>query len=291
MIQETAPDPSSSAAQTDDAGSILGVPTRVDGPSASQRVQLSFASVPSIFRLLSLPSLETTRSDGNFRRAADALVLAASAFMEPFTGVRSNTAVGHKRGRKTEALTRSAVVVGISGLCLIGTLTGCGGSSKKTTPTTAAPTASRATVRTSTTIGGSASVSRSTSVAPSATSPAPGSSTTTVLPASGSVQNLVASAAVREELLTTFTTFRADAANTPGDAAFAPSAVGGISPGSLFYAFDPSSSTYWARASFYPTVAGGPHVCVCRLPGWRGRPRLHATVRQCMGGQVCRSVL
>ena len=66
MIQETAPDPSSSAAQTDDAGSILGVPTRVDGPSASQRVQLSFASVPSIFRLLSLPSLETTRSDGKF---------------------------------------------------------------------------------------------------------------------------------------------------------------------------------------------------------------------------------
>ena len=163
--------------------------------------------------------------------------------------------MGHKRGRKTEALTRSAVVVGISGLCLIGTLTGCGGSSKKTTPTTAAPTASRATVRTSTTIGGSASVSPSTSVAPSSTSPAPGSSTTTVLPASGSMQNLVASAAVREELLTTFTTFRADAANTPGDAAIPPSAVGGISPGSLFYAFDPSSSTYWARASFYPTLA------------------------------------
>ncbi len=65
----------------------------------------------------------------------------------------------------------------------------------------------------------------------------------------------MASAAVREELLRAFTTFRADAANTPGDAPVPPSAVGGISWGTLFYAFDPSSSTYWARAGFYPTVA------------------------------------
>ncbi len=169
--------------------------------------------------------------------------------------------MGRKRGRKTDALTRSVVLVGISAVCLMGTLAGCGGSSKTTAPTTAAPAASRAVVGTSTTIAGSASVSSSTTlappttVAPSAASPAPGSSTTTESPASGSVQNLVASAAVRDELRAAFITYRADAANTPGDTAIPPSAVGGISPGSLFYAFDPSSSTYWARASFYPAVA------------------------------------
>jgi hypothetical protein len=75
------------------------------------------------------------------------------------------------------------------------------------------------------------------------------------LPASRSVENLVADAAMRNDLLIAIRRFRADAANTPGYGAIPPSAVAGISPGSLFYAFDRSSSTYWARASFYPKVA------------------------------------
>jgi hypothetical protein len=65
----------------------------------------------------------------------------------------------------------------------------------------------------------------------------------------------VADAAVRQELLTTFTTFRANAANTPGFAAIAPSAVAGIAPGSLYYASDTATGTHWAIASFSATAA------------------------------------
>lgn len=67
--------------------------------------------------------------------------------------------------------------------------------------------------------------------------------------------NLVADAAVRQELLAAFTAFRSDAANTPGFAAIAPADEGGISPGTLYYAFDPASGSYWAVATFSATKA------------------------------------
>jgi hypothetical protein len=67
--------------------------------------------------------------------------------------------------------------------------------------------------------------------------------------------NLVASATVQQELLAAFIAFRSDAANTPGFAATAPSAVAGISPGTLYYAYDPSAGSYWAVATFSATTA------------------------------------
>ena len=67
--------------------------------------------------------------------------------------------------------------------------------------------------------------------------------------------NLVADATVRHELLTAFIAFRSDAANTPGYAPIPPSAVAGISPGTLFYALYPATGTYWAVATFAATAA------------------------------------
>jgi hypothetical protein len=67
--------------------------------------------------------------------------------------------------------------------------------------------------------------------------------------------NLVADAAVRHDLLAAFTAFRSNAANTPGYAAISPSAVAGITPGTLYYALDPATGTYWAAASFSATAA------------------------------------
>jgi hypothetical protein len=69
---------------------------------------------------------------------------------------------------------------------------------------------------------------------------------------------LVADAKVRQELLATFIAFRSNGANTPGYAAIPPSAVGGISAGTLYYAIDPATGTHWAVASFYATQAAGP---------------------------------
>ena len=80
----------------------------------------------------------------------------------------------------------------------------------------------------------------------------PASTTTQSPPA---VENLVADATVRQDLLTAFSTFRSDGTNTPGFAAIPQGAVGSIQSGSLYYAFIPSSSTYWAMASFDPTAA------------------------------------
>jgi hypothetical protein len=67
--------------------------------------------------------------------------------------------------------------------------------------------------------------------------------------------NLVADAVVRQELVAAFIAFRSNAANTPGFAPIPPSAVAGISPGTLFYALDPATGTYWAAATFSATAA------------------------------------
>jgi hypothetical protein len=65
--------------------------------------------------------------------------------------------------------------------------------------------------------------------------------------------NIVANATVRRELLAAFVAFRSDAANTPGFAAIPPSAVAGISPGTLYYEYDPANGAYWAVATFEAT--------------------------------------
>jgi hypothetical protein len=82
----------------------------------------------------------------------------------------------------------------------------------------------------------------STTSGPAPASPAPQSPPTTESPAPQAIQNLAANAAVRQDLLTAFTAFRSDSANTPGFAAIPPSAVAGISPGLLYYAFDPATN-------------------------------------------------
>jgi hypothetical protein len=94
---------------------------------------------------------------------------------------------------------------------------------------------------------------------------------------------LVADAKVRHEVLAAFIAFRSNAANTPGYAAIPPSAVAGISPRTLSYAFDSSTGIYWATASFSATAAasqtsafigfqdGGNSAVFMRPPGqpWR----------------------
>lgn len=67
--------------------------------------------------------------------------------------------------------------------------------------------------------------------------------------------NLAADATVQQQLLAAFIAFRSNAANTPGFAAIPASAVAGITPGTLYYAFDPATSTYWAVATFSATEA------------------------------------
>jgi hypothetical protein len=56
------------------------------------------------------------------------------------------------------------------------------------------------------------------------------------------VQNLSVSTAVRSELLTAFAAIK----NIPV------SDVAGSTPGSIYYAYDPSTQTYWAMGSYEP---------------------------------------
>jgi hypothetical protein len=93
--------------------------------------------------------------------------------------------------------------------------------------------------------------SEATSESPATASAAPSSTVAT----SSEPANLVASATVQQDLLAAFIAFRSNAANTPGFAPIAPSAVAGISPGALYYAYDPSTDSYWAVATFAATAA------------------------------------
>jgi hypothetical protein len=70
----------------------------------------------------------------------------------------------------------------------------------------------------------------------------------------------VADSTVRQALLAAFVAFRSSAGNTPGFAAIPPSAVAGITPGTLYYAFDAATGTYWAVATFSATAAASQTV-------------------------------
>jgi glucose/arabinose dehydrogenase len=114
-------------------------------------------------------------------------------------------------------------------------LTACASGTQGSPPATSAPTTRAAST-------------------PAPSTPAPSSSPATTA-ASVEPTNLTADASVRQGLLAAFTAFRSNAANAPGFAAIAPSAVGGITPGTLYYAFDPATGTYWAVATFSATKA------------------------------------
>ncbi len=92
----------------------------------------------------------------------------------------------------------------------------------------------------------------------SAAVPVPAAATATpsaTTPTSPQPVHRVADAAVRQKLLAAFIAFRSNAANAPGYVAIPPSAVAGIAPRTLHYAYDPATGTYWAVADFNPTEA------------------------------------
>jgi len=88
--------------------------------------------------------------------------------------------------------------------------------------------------------GASSSSSTSTSSLTSTT--ASGSTTSTA--ASGGPQNLTASASVKNALKEAYVAHN----GLPADE------VAGTAPNSVYYAYDPSTKTYWAIASFVPTA-------------------------------------
>jgi hypothetical protein len=61
--------------------------------------------------------------------------------------------------------------------------------------------------------------------------------------APGGVQNLVISSAERDALTAAFVAVKG----------ISPSDVGGTYPGSVYYAYDPATDTYWALAQFWPS--------------------------------------
>jgi hypothetical protein len=77
---------------------------------------------------------------------------------------------------------------------------------------------------------------------PSGTASAPAATSSAVPTASGAVMNLLVSAAVRSELLTAYAAYR----NIPV------SDVQGV-PGSVYYADQPATGTYWAKALYGST--------------------------------------
>jgi hypothetical protein len=77
-----------------------------------------------------------------------------------------------------------------------------------------------------------------------ATHPAvPPAGTPSAPAAPGGVQNLVISSAERNSLTAAFVALKG----------ISPSDVGGTFPGTVYYAYDPATGTYWARAEFEPS--------------------------------------
>jgi hypothetical protein len=109
------------------------------------------------------------------------------------------------------------------GLLILGGITGCTASSPPTTASGSARSAPPAT-----------SAPASTATIPAVTT-SPSASA-----GQGGVQNLVASNSLRTQLITVFATYKQ----------IPMSEMTGIQQGSLYYAYDPSTGTYWAMAIF-----------------------------------------
>jgi hypothetical protein len=78
---------------------------------------------------------------------------------------------------------------------------------------------------------------------PAATSPAPAASSPT--PAPSGVSNLVVPDPVRSELTAAYVAYMH----------FNPANIAGTTPRSVYYAYDATTGTYWAMATFQPTKA------------------------------------
>jgi len=105
-----------------------------------------------------------------------------------------------------------------------------GSSSSSTTATTAAPTSTTA---------GMASTTSTTGASTSTTS-------------ATAVQNLAVTPAVRAALTSTFVAYK----NIPA------SYVAGTVPNSVYYAYDPTTQTYWALAEFTPSSSASQNAQV-----------------------------
>jgi hypothetical protein len=95
-----------------------------------------------------------------------------------------------------------------------------------------------------TTSGSSTTVAGSTSTA--------GTAVSTTSTSSPGIQNLPVSNTVKNQLSTAYVAFRG----------FKATDVIGTAPNSVYYAFDPSSGTYWAMAEFVPSQEAGNQVQV-----------------------------
>lgn len=87
---------------------------------------------------------------------------------------------------------------------------------------------------------GTVKLTSPTAAAPASSPPATASAAATD---SGAVRNLVVTSAVRSELIAVFVAYRR----------LLPSEVAGTVPGSVYYADDPATGTYWALARFEPS--------------------------------------
>jgi len=58
---------------------------------------------------------------------------------------------------------------------------------------------------------------------------------------------------VRSQLLQAFTAYRSQPDHPKDMATIPPTAVEGLTPGALYYAYEPSTDTYWAKATFEAT--------------------------------------
>ena len=98
--------------------------------------------------------------------------------------------------------------------------------------------------------------SRSSSPAATTTvSPRAASGSASATP--GGVRNLVVSPDVRGELTAAYAGYRG----------ISLSDVAGTRPGSVYYAYDPATHTYWAQANFLPSGTASPKVLVAFQDG------------------------
>jgi hypothetical protein len=128
-----------------------------------------------------------------------------------------------------------AVFLGL--LAAVG-VSGCTGSSAPVAAT-ASPPASHATAASSST---SRAATASAEAAPSPAASASAATSSATPGSSGAVKNLIVSPVVRSELLVAYAAFRK----------IPTSDMRGL-PDSVYYAYQPATGTYWAKATYEPT--------------------------------------
>ena len=94
---------------------------------------------------------------------------------------------------------------------------------------------------------------------PTSTSTGPTTSTTSSSTTASGVQNLVATAADKSALTAAFVTYK----QVPGQD------IAGTDPGTVYFAYVPSTGTYWALASFLPTSSASQQTLVGLQDGGR----------------------